>query len=472
MLCYSIYMICTRIKRCIVILWKKYVLPPDDTPFWVIRRKVPFTTGLKVILATLILMGCFLFGWNILLVNHNWEHITRYTQLPFFTSQETTELIYRRKAIRNMFKDRVMQTIMVLGDYTPLSYLAISSLLRGIIDQDAGLSPGYRKENNESNTYPFIFIGSSTRMYQERRSSNMTYHAHYGIALGEHKDRITPEDMLYQWIDAIVTTSIWSNSERINLTEVVEHYGADKTSVRPMIFIDFDVISALCITPIRQSVQFAPGTKLFALITPRDDDRIQFTELDMYSNNPRCICLTEQCKEKTSTNIRNASILFGGSNCLVDRNGILNGVYREKEIQSVCLNENNGLSGDGLYEKCCSLDNANAEGGCYSSSSMLGLPQEALCKWKYHTISLSKQRRLFNYIGKAFHPKDMFVMDLESYLDNPIPLEREFAQFLSLPLENKVSGRVEGDYKGIGDKSPRICLKEVMRYIAKYRKNE
>jgi len=296
----------------------------------------------------------------------------------------------------------------------------------------------------------------------------MTYHAHYGIALGDHQKRNTPEDMLYQWIEAIVATSIWSNGDMVNFTEVVKQYGADKTSIKPMIFIDFDVISALCITPIRQAISLAPRTKLFGLMTPRDEDRVQFVLNDMYSSNPRCICLTKQCERQTLTNMRNASILFGGSECLLNRNGILDGMDKENKMQDMCLNENKGLTGDILYEKCYALDNVNADGGCYSPSMILGLPQEVLCKWRHHTVALSNQRRLFNYLGKAFHPDDMFVMDLQSYLDNPIPLEREFAQFLSLPQDNSVSGRVEGDYRGVGNKSPRICLKEVMRYITKH----
>ena len=234
-----------------------------------------------------------------------------------------------------------------------------------------------------------------------------------------------------------------------------------------MIFVDFDVISALCITPIKETVKIAPKTKLFALVTPRDQDRLRFLLDDMYINLPVCTCITTKCDEAYTGNIRNMSILFGNHICLLDKNTITSNMKREKELNDVCINQNKGLSKMQVYHKCKSLDLMHGHTGCYPRYSSLINKKEYLCSWSNHIHTLTDQYALLDYVSSAFSQNNMFIMDLKSYLQNPDPMEKEFMEFITLPNNTKLRANIRGDYVAPNNRSPRSCLKEIFRRINK-----
>lgn len=402
--------------------------------FWVGLPPLPLTKNIKVILLVLFLMGCFLYGWNYVMVKHSWKDITRYTQIPFLVNEETREVLERREAIRDMFKDNIMQTVMVLGDYTPISYLAISSLLKNTISSNGNAYDSTNKKKD--NIKPYVFIGSSLRIYQE---NNESFHKHYGLSLGKHSSGSNVEDILYEWIHSLISSTIWTNAD-FNLTETIKKYRNDPASVKPMIFVDFDVLSALCLDSVKEAMQLSPGTKLFGVVTPKDNDRVNFLLNNIYYQS-RCV------------HMKNSSFLFGGNECFGDTNVPTEEITKENEVNNICVMENENDNPNEIYQKCCTLEK------CYYASTEQYFEKDN-CEWKKHSIALSRQKRLFHYLSKVFRPEDMFIMDLQSYLDNPRPLEREFAYFLSLPFG--VNGNIEGSYD---HRNPIICLKQIFNHM-------
>jgi len=453
---YCIYIRCVNLVNMIKQLWKRNT--NKNEKMWFVRSyRVPLSPGSKIVFAILILMVIFTIGWNMTILSHIAGGISKLRNPQLASEIDSKDIAQSRQLVRRMFKTNIIQTVMVLGDFTPLSYLAISSLLSSSISSSKSIV----KYEQRDDIYPYVFVGSSSRIYEEKEnnSEKHVFHTHFGLSLGDHFGDNEEDDMLYQWIHAILSTALWS-TPRFNLTQVIKEYEQSPENVKPMIFIDFDVLSGLCIQPIRDTLQIAPGTKLFGIITPENDDRLKFALNRMYGGSPRCICLSDQCEASSQGSMRNESILFGGSKCIMDNNAISNAFRKEMDIQKMCISDNKEKDGDVIYEKCCAL---NSNDGCYMASNAREQNND-MCEWRKHTIALSRQRRLFTHLANAFPAEDMFIMDILSYLDNPLPLEKEFAEFLSLPFG--IDGKVQGTYT---DKNPRICIKEMMRSISKHK---
>lgn len=426
--------------------WKIYTQSnKKKKPFyWLGLPPVKLSKSVKIVLVVVILTGCFLYGWNYILLKHSWKDITKYTKVPFLSSREASEPLKQMATVRKMFEKGTIQTVMVLGDYTPLSYLAISSLMENIAGPTSKLG-NTKEEEEEEQTKPFVFIGSSARLYIENEGA---IHTHYGLSLGDHSSGTFAEDMLYQWIHSILETSVWISPD-FNFTRVVEEYTKTPEIVKPMIFIDFDILSALCVETLRETLRIAPRTKLFSVLTKNDEDRLKIATSDIYSRS-RCVCM-KNCKE-SDKDVRKSSFLFGGDECILDKKVLHESMIKEKDLLSICTKENKDKTGDETYQRCCTFET------CYIPS-VGSLPKDR-CKWREHTIGLSRQKRMFKYLATLFPPEDMFIMDLESYLYNPTPLEKEFSDFLSLSYG--VEGKIEGSYT---DRNPRMCLQEIMSFI-------
>lgn len=438
--CYYLYMsisnICEETKR----RWKKCCADEKtgrSRKIFTIRVP-PLSTGVKAVLLVVVLMAVFIYGWNYVLLNQSWESLTRYTKVPFLSNKEAMDVATQKEVVRRMFDKGVIQAVLVLGDYTPISYLTISSLLESIAGQTSG-------GGIDSSKKPFVFIGSSSRVYKE---GNDSYHRHFGFSLGEHEIALKSTEVLYQWIHSILDTTT-KIDEKFNLTEIIHKYESDPHSIQPMIFVDFDVLSALCAPTIAPMLKLVPKTKLFGVMTPEDTDRLIFL-FDSVHNNISCMCNRECENTKQRSNI----LYGGGSICFKTDEELFQHVTKEKDVQSVCSKSATFANGMDTFSHCCGMKRS-----CYSSS--VGEYVDESCKWKYHTVCLSKQRKLFTYLSRAnFYKENIFIMDLLSYMENPTPMEKDFSDFLSIDYGSE--GTISGSYTK-GDSMQ--CLENVVERI-------
>ena len=405
---------------------------------------VPITKGMKLFFIVLAITCVILYAWNYLLLGITWDNMMRFNKVDKEFIKQAHTYMEKGEILQDMLEKRVIQVIIAVGDFTPISYLTVSSLLRKTIEET-----GENGEVTTDTVFPYVFVGSSLRIYKERES----FHNHFGVSLGNHSIGTKKEELIYQWVHSMVTTSLWIHSD-FNLTEVIEHYENNPKRVRPMIFVDFDVLSALCLKTLRDTKALVPNAKLFAVATAYDNDRVLYLMEKIYERE-KCVCFNGTECHTYKSNLERASILFGSKNCY-DLMYLEHQISMELKLSTMCRKENKG---EDLFLKC------HVAGACYEPREEKYQVDD--CKWREYTIALTRQNLLFKHFSTVFTPSDMFIVDLESYVKQPNTLVKQFEEFLLVPKGS--IGKVHGTHSGSID--PHSCLRRVTALISSLRRD-